>query len=159
MQRHFSPPCCCAPISGGPTHPRPFGATGHQFRVEHGQPPRHGSEVKKSVAPETKSVARDQLIADEFRQIEIAQGKIGGDIAAQGRTIAHHAVTIEQHDHAIENLQHDVAVADAALFAMVCVVVAVISMVIKRTSSKPSASVPSAEDILDAVLRSTRKRS
>lgn len=112
-----------------------------------------------SVAQAPKKATHNQLIADKFRKLEIAHKKMAGDLANQARTIAHQTAIIDQQTDALEHLHHDGAAVDAALFGVIGIVIALLSALFKRWSAKPPAPVPSAEEIVGAILRSTSKRS
>lgn len=112
-------------------------------------------EAPRFPAPHERST-HDQRIAAELRKLEARRQ--AGDLAIQTQTISHQAVVIDQQAHAIESLRHDAALAEVALFALICVVIALLSVLFNHRAERQRPAAPSTEDIIGAVLRSTSKR-
>jgi hypothetical protein len=102
-----------------------------------------------------------QAPAEKLRQLAIANDKTGSELADHARAITAHTGAINRQAIAIEGLQYDGAVLTAAIVGTMCIVFGrmMLSALFKRKSANPQTTNPSPDDIIRALLQSTRDRS
>lgn len=106
-------------------------------------------------------VIHDRANDGKLRDLSIANEKTGKQLADHARAITEHTGAINRQAIAIEGLQYDGAVLTAAIVGTMCIVFGrmMLSALFKRKSAKPQTANPSPDDIIAALLQSTRNRS
>jgi hypothetical protein len=97
--------------------------------------------------------------AGELRDLAAANERIAAQLADNARAITQQAGVMGRQGSEIASLQHDVAVGEAVIFGLVCVLVVILAVLSKRKSAKPQSLAPTADDIISNLLKSTRSRS